>query len=163
MRARHSSLRSWVVTIVVNKSGYGHHCTARAREDSECASKMLQAFALQAVLLSEPTEQLNSFNLLLYMAPIATCALIPTTLLLEPASLQVAQELVMKTPGFQQLLLCNCLLAFFANLLNFLITKHTSALTLQVRPVNPPSAVHVCTRHNACISAQKHDRKNRAH
>jgi hypothetical protein len=98
---------------------------------------------LQAVLLSEPTEQLNSFNLLLYMAPIATCALIPTTLLLEPASLHLAQELVMNTPGFRQLLLCNCLLAFFANLLNFLVTKHTSALTLQVRPFNLPCSACV--------------------
>ncbi|KAK2079689.1 hypothetical protein QBZ16_002084 [Prototheca wickerhamii] len=33
---------------------------------------------------------------------------------------------------FWGLLLLNCLLAYFANLTNFLVTKHTSALTLQV-------------------------------
>ena len=88
---------------------------------------------VQAVLLSEPTEKLNSFNLLLYMAPLSTLALVPATLILEPQGFPAAQQLLADRPGFLQILLVNCLLAFSANLFNFLITRHTSALTLQVR------------------------------
>ena len=41
--------------------------------------------------------------------------------------------------GFLALLGLNSFLAFFVNLSNFLVTKHTSALTLQARPVCPDS------------------------
>ncbi|KAK9913675.1 hypothetical protein M0R45_037485 [Rubus argutus] len=59
---------------------------------------------LQGILLSSEGEKLNSMNLLLYMAPIAII----------------------------WYLLFNSALAYFVNLTNFLVTKHTSALTLQV-------------------------------
>lgn len=72
-------------------------------------------------------------NLLMYMAPIAMTVLIPVALTLEPHSFAVAYQLAVDKPGFLGLLSCNCFAAFCANLLNFLVTKHTSALTLQVR------------------------------
>lgn len=40
--------------------------------------------------------------------------------------------------GFLAMLGLNSFLAFFVNLSNFLVTKHTSALTLQVRATPPP-------------------------
>lgn len=77
-------------------------------------------------------EKLNSMNLLLYMSPIAVLVLLPATLLMEPDVLEVTLSLGMKH-RFMWLLLCiNSVAAYLANLSNFLVTKHTSALTLQV-------------------------------
>jgi hypothetical protein len=88
--------------------------------------------ALQSILLVDPAEKMDSMNLLLRMAPMAFVLLIPVVALLEPSSaLDVVQRLQLSS-DFRGLLLCNCLLAFFANLLNFLIIRATSALTLQV-------------------------------
>ena len=46
--------------------------------------------------------------------------------------------------GFLALLGLNSFLAFFVNLSNFLVTKHTSALTLQARiaPCMPGDGAH---------------------
>ena len=70
-------------------------------------------------------------HLLRYMAPIALGVLLPATLLLEPDVFQqVSQN---RTDLFFVVFLAlNASLAYFVNLLNFLVTKHTSALTLQV-------------------------------
>lgn len=87
---------------------------------------------VQAVVLSEPSERLDSMNLLMYMAPIATVFLVPTVMALEPDSMAEAAHMLATKQGFAALLALNCFCAFFANLLNFLVTKHTSALTLQV-------------------------------
>lgn len=84
------------------------------------------------MLMSEPAEKLDSFSLLAYMSPLAMVWLIPTTIILEPESPMIAQQLIAKSSGFPFLIVLSCTLAFFANLLNFLVTKHTSALTLQV-------------------------------
>ncbi|XP_058210731.1 UDP-URONIC ACID TRANSPORTER 1-like [Rhododendron vialii] len=87
---------------------------------------------LQGILLSSEGEKLNSMNLLLYMSPIAVLVLLPATLLMEPDVLEVTLSLGMKH-RFMWLLLCiNSVAAYLANLSNFLVTKHTSALTLQV-------------------------------
>ena len=72
-------------------------------------------------------------NLLLYMAPISTLALIPATILLEPGAMDKALQLSRENFGFVLLLVVNSLTAYFVNLTNFLVTKQTSALTLQVR------------------------------
>nr|CAB3453681.1 unnamed protein product [Digitaria exilis] len=40
--------------------------------------------------------------------------------------------LAREDPNFIWILLCNSSMAYFVNLTNFLVTKHTSALTLQV-------------------------------
>jgi drug/metabolite transporter (DMT)-like permease len=86
---------------------------------------------LQGLMLSDSSEKMDSLSLLLYMAPVATAALVPITLYFEPTAL--ANALVLgQAGGFWPLLLFNAVLAYFVNLTNFLVTKYTSALTLQV-------------------------------
>nr|GMD47991.1 protein NRT1/ PTR FAMILY 5.6-like [Ipomoea batatas] len=87
---------------------------------------------LQGVLLSSEGEKLNSMNLLLYMSPIAVLVLLPATLVLEPNVIDVTLTLATKHRYLWLLLLVNSSMAYGANLLNFLVTKNTSALTLQV-------------------------------
>ena len=71
-------------------------------------------------------------NLLLYMAPVAVILLLPATLFMEDNVVGVTIELAKKDFTIVWLLLFNSCLAYFVNLTNFLVTKHTSALTLQV-------------------------------
>lgn len=87
---------------------------------------------LQGILLSSEGEKLNSMNLLLYMAPVAVILLLPATLFMEDNVVGVTIELARKDFTIVWLLLFNSCLAYFVNLTNFLVTKHTSALTLQV-------------------------------
>lgn len=87
---------------------------------------------LQGILLSSEGEKLNSMNLLLYMAPIAVVVLLPATLLLEQNVLGITISLARMDISIIFLLIINSAMAYFVNLTNFLVTKHTSALTLQV-------------------------------
>ncbi|KAL7169090.1 hypothetical protein ACSBR2_034174 [Camellia fascicularis] len=87
---------------------------------------------LQGILLSSEGEKLNSMNLLLYMSPIAVLVLLPATLIMEPDVLEVTISLAMKHKFMWLLLSINSVAAYLANLSNFLVTKHTSALTLQI-------------------------------
>ncbi|KAF8394962.1 hypothetical protein HHK36_018901 [Tetracentron sinense] len=87
---------------------------------------------LQGILLSSEGEKLNSMNLLMYMAPIAVVFLLPATLLMEGNVVGITQALARKDINIVWYLLFNSTLAYFVNLTNFLVTKHTSALTLQV-------------------------------
>ncbi|KAL6865384.1 hypothetical protein ACP4OV_016535 [Aristida adscensionis] len=87
---------------------------------------------LQGILLSSEEEKLNSMDLLRYMAPVALVLLVPATLIMEREALGVAATLAREDPNFIWILLCNSSLAYFVNLTNFLVTKHTSPLTLQV-------------------------------
>lgn len=87
---------------------------------------------LQGVLLSNEGEKLNSMNLMLYMSPIAVIVLLPAVLVMEPNVLEVTVLLGIEHKFMWLLLLLNSTLAYGANLCNFLVTKHTSALTLQV-------------------------------
>lgn len=84
-------------------------------------------------LLIVGREKLNSMNLLLYMSPIAVLALLPVALVMEPNVWDVTLALGRDHKFMWLLLLLNSVMAYSANLLNFLVTKHTSALTLQVR------------------------------
>lgn len=86
---------------------------------------------LQGIMLSDNSEKMDSMSLLMYMAPVAGAALVPVTIIFEPLALSEAFRLG-QHGGFWLLLLFNSLLAYFVNLTNFLVTKHTSALTLQV-------------------------------
>ena len=67
------------------------------------------------------------------MAPIACCILAPVVYIAEPTALQSTLKIMDESTIFMVLLTVNTIMAFFVNLTNFLITKHTSALTLQVR------------------------------
>ncbi|KAG6433306.1 hypothetical protein SASPL_104914 [Salvia splendens] len=87
---------------------------------------------VQGILLSSEGEKLNSMNLLLYMAPIAVVFLLPVTLLMEENVVGITLALAREDIKIIWLLLFNSALAYFVNLTNFLVTKHTSALTLQV-------------------------------
>ena len=71
-------------------------------------------------------------NLLLYMSPIAVLVLLPATLVMEPDVLEVTLSLGLQHKLMWVLLSVNSVAAYLANLSNFLVTKHTSALTLQV-------------------------------
>ncbi|GER52516.1 nucleotide-sugar transporter family protein [Striga asiatica] len=87
---------------------------------------------LQGVLLSNDGEKLNSMNLMLYMSPIAVIVLLPAALIMEPNVLDLVVSLGKEHKYMWMLLLINSTMAYGANLCNFLVTKHTSALTLQV-------------------------------
>lgn len=87
---------------------------------------------LQGILLTAEGEKLNSMNLLLYMAPIAVVALLPATLFMEPKVLGITIGLARQDSRIVFYLLINSAMAYFVNLTNFLVTKHTSPLTLQV-------------------------------
>ncbi|KAL2525770.1 putative sugar phosphate/phosphate translocator [Abeliophyllum distichum] len=87
---------------------------------------------VQGILLSSEGEKLNSMNLLMYMAPIAVVLLLPTTLLMEENVVGITLALARDDIRIVWFLLFNSALAYFVNLTNFLVTKHTSALTLQV-------------------------------
>ncbi|XP_051151448.1 UDP-URONIC ACID TRANSPORTER 1-like [Andrographis paniculata] len=87
---------------------------------------------LQGVLLSNEGEKLNSMNLMLYMAPIAVIVLLPAALIMEPNVVSVVIAQGIEDKYMLLLLFINSSMAYGANLCNFLVTKHTSALTLQV-------------------------------
>ncbi|KAK6158073.1 hypothetical protein DH2020_005387 [Rehmannia glutinosa] len=96
------------------------------------ASQLALKSVVQGLLLSSEAEKLHSMNLLLYMAPLAAMILLPFTLYIEGNVLAVTVEKG-RGDGFMVfLLIANATIAYLVNLTNFLVTKHTSALTLQV-------------------------------
>ncbi|KAL6004745.1 hypothetical protein ACLOJK_005301 [Asimina triloba] len=87
---------------------------------------------VQGILLTSEAEKLHSMNLLMYMAPMAAAILLPFSLYIEG---NVAATTLRKARGdgfILFLLAANATVAYLVNLTNFLVTKHTSALTLQV-------------------------------
>lgn len=87
---------------------------------------------VQGILLTSEAEKLHSMNLLLYMAPMAAFILLPFTLYIEGNVLFLTIEKAKQDPFIVVLLAGNATVAYLVNLTNFLVTKHTSALTLQV-------------------------------
>uniref|UniRef100_A0A2P2JEN4 Putative sugar phosphate/phosphate translocator At3g11320 n=1 Tax=Rhizophora mucronata TaxID=61149 RepID=A0A2P2JEN4_RHIMU len=98
---------------------------------SATAARALKT-VLQGILLSSEGEKLHSMNLLMYMAPVAVVSLIPAALLMEGDVIGITIALARDDPRFIFYLSFNSAMAYFVNLTNFLVTKHTSALTLQV-------------------------------
>lgn len=86
----------------------------------------------QGILLSNDSERLDTVNLLQYMSPIALMLLLILTILGERNVFAALIEKSQLDPIFAFVLSFNALGAYFVNLLNFLVTKHTSPLTLQV-------------------------------
>lgn len=71
--------------------------------------------------------------------------LLPATALLEPGAFAKAHIMAAGTPGFLASLIVNSCMAYAVNLTNFMVTKYTSALTLQVccgLPSLAPSKPH---------------------
>ncbi|KAK9815483.1 hypothetical protein WJX72_004464 [[Myrmecia] bisecta] len=87
---------------------------------------------LQGLLLTHVEDKMDSMSLLCHMAPVAASALIPATWLLEPNALVEANAVASRHPTFYPALLLSSFLSYFLNLSNFLVTHHTSPLTLQV-------------------------------
>ncbi|XP_057513387.1 probable sugar phosphate/phosphate translocator At1g12500 [Actinidia eriantha] len=87
---------------------------------------------VQGLLLTSEAEKLHSMNLLLYMAPMAAMILLPITLYIEGNVLAITIEKARSDKFIVFLLAANATVAYLVNLTNFLVTKHTSALTLQV-------------------------------
>ncbi|KAK8651386.1 hypothetical protein V6N13_140989 [Hibiscus sabdariffa] len=111
---------------------WGYHCQWAT------AARALKS-VLQGILLSSEGEKLNSMNLLLYMAPIAVVFLLPAALIMEENVVGIALALARDDAKIIWYLLFNSALAYFVNLTNFLVTKHTSALTLQAKLRRPLS------------------------
>ena len=89
-------------------------------------------YPLVALMSYFDREKLNSMNLLLYMSPIAILVLLPAALIMEPNVIDATLSLGREHKFMWLLLSVNSVMAYSANLSNFLVTKHTSALTLQV-------------------------------
>ncbi|KAJ8767629.1 hypothetical protein K2173_018187 [Erythroxylum novogranatense] len=87
---------------------------------------------VQGILLTSEAERLHSMNLLHYMAPMAALILLPFTLFLEGNVAVITLQKAKVDPFIVFLLIGNATAAYLVNLTNFLVTKHTSALTLQV-------------------------------
>lgn len=87
---------------------------------------------VQGILLTSEAEKLHSMNLLLYMAPMAAMILLPFSLYIEGNVAAITFEKARGNSFIVFLLLGNATVAYLVNLTNFLVTKHTSALTLQV-------------------------------
>ncbi|KAD3641263.1 hypothetical protein R6Q59_003876 [Mikania micrantha] len=87
---------------------------------------------VQGLLLTSESEKLHSMNLLLYMAPMAASILLPFSLYIEGNVLGKTLEKAKGDAFMVFLLIGNATVAYLVNLTNFLVTKHTSALTLQV-------------------------------
>ncbi|GKV07998.1 hypothetical protein SLEP1_g19691 [Rubroshorea leprosula] len=98
---------------------------------SATAARALKS-VLQGILLYSEGEKLHSMNLLMYMAPVAVLFLLPAALIMEEGVIGITIALARDDLKFFFYLLFNSALAYFVNLTNFLITKHTSPLTLQV-------------------------------
>lgn len=98
-------------------------------------------------------------NLLLYMAPMAVVFLLPATLMMEENVVGITVALARDDVKIVWYLLFNSALAYFVNLTNFLVTKHTSALTLQVCPTYSCRLMPLCfsifdfhsNRHLCCL------------
>ncbi|KAJ8626510.1 hypothetical protein MRB53_019817 [Persea americana] len=87
---------------------------------------------VQGILLTSEAEKLHSMNLLMYMAPMAVAILLPLSLYMEGNVGRVTVEKARGDWFMVVLLVGNATVAYLVNLTNFLVTKHTSALTLQV-------------------------------
>jgi drug/metabolite transporter (DMT)-like permease len=87
---------------------------------------------LQGFLLANEKEKLDAFSLLLFMSPIALAILGLACSVMEPNAFEVMSSQSTKVVSFKVALFLNCTLAFVVNLSNFMVTKCTSPLTLQV-------------------------------
>lgn len=87
---------------------------------------------LQGLLLTSETEHLDSLNLLLFMSPFALAILVISAFTMERNAWSAIAENFEKSSLFTFTLTLNCLIAYLVNLSNFLVTKCTSPLTLQV-------------------------------
>jgi hypothetical protein len=92
---------------------------------------------LQGLILADEKNKLDPFSLLLFMSPIAFTILVLACSMMESNAFEVMSAKMMMSSStnivsFKVTLIINCTLAFLVNLSNFMVTKCTSPLTLQV-------------------------------
>lgn len=87
---------------------------------------------LQGLLLTNENERLDSLNLLLFMSPSALAILSISSKIMEPLAFETMLSNCKSSRIFGFVLVVNCSIAFLVNLSNFMVTKCTSPLTLQV-------------------------------
>mmetsp|Transcript_10760 Transcript_10760/g.39521 ORF Transcript_10760/g.39521 Transcript_10760/m.39521 type:complete len:404 (-) Transcript_10760:1736-2947(-) len=89
---------------------------------------------LAAILLTGETEKLSSPNLLKYTTSFAALLLVPIAISAEPGSLKVLAERLVSQEGqtFAAVFTANIMFAYGTNIFNYLVTFHTSAVTLNV-------------------------------
>lgn len=69
---------------------------------------------------------------LAYMAPVSSILMLLLCAALEPASLLYLPRLPFQGTALVSVLMLNCVAAFASNYFNMVVTKRTSALTIQV-------------------------------
>lgn len=88
---------------------------------------------LPALFLTFPHHfSVHSLSLLARVAPLATLLVVPFAALVEPGALRAAVAANRDSKTFGPLLAASCAAAFGLNVTNLLVTRATSALTLQV-------------------------------
>ena len=102
-------------------------------------------------------ETVGTLNRRPFHNRIVIAVLLPATLVMEPDVIDVTISMALNHRFMWLLLVINSTMAYAANLTNFLVTKNTSALTLQVCP-SPPlryfctfSVLEVLTGQNLVI------------
>ncbi|GBF95844.1 sugar phosphate phosphate translocator-like [Raphidocelis subcapitata] len=131
-RGTYAALFPIVLGVIVASGGEPQfHALGFAACVLATAARALKS-VVQSMLLSDPTEKLDPMSLLFYMSSFSVLLLLPATAILEPGAFAQTRALVAARPGFLWWLLLNSSLAYAVNLTNFMVTKHTSALTLQV-------------------------------
>lgn len=119
-----------VGVVVASKAEPSFNLAGFVAAISATAARALKS-VLQGALLSSESEKIDSQNLLRFMAPTAAFILLPCAIVAEGgAFMGFLSDGV--SPGMLLLLLLNACTAYAVNLTNFLVTKHTGALTLQV-------------------------------
>ena len=94
--------------------------------------KVLERVQVSQAMLLKPEEKLDSMSCLAYMAPFSSALMLLLCLILEPASLVLLVSMPFEDSALVSALLLNCLAAFASNYFNMVVTKRTSALTIQV-------------------------------
>jgi len=119
---------------------------------------------LQGLLLTNETEKMDSLNLLLFMSPFALGnkifverseffqeyigILVFSAFIMERNAWTAVTNNCEKSYAFTITLALNCLIAYLVNLSNFLVTKCTSPLTLQVLGNAKVFFLSILTIHN---------------
>eukprot|EP01100_Stratorugosa_tubuloviscum_P012892 TRINITY_DN6266_c0_g1_i1.p1 TRINITY_DN6266_c0_g1~~TRINITY_DN6266_c0_g1_i1.p1 ORF type:complete len:344 (-),score=159.19 TRINITY_DN6266_c0_g1_i1:62-1093(-) len=89
----------------------------------------------QGILLSDDDDKFDALSLLYHMSPPSIVMLIAMTLFFEPAILldwQTISSTLLSNFELVTWIFLSAVIAFFLNIMNFLVTKFTSAITLQV-------------------------------
>ncbi|KAJ9528133.1 hypothetical protein QJQ45_005781 [Haematococcus lacustris] len=87
---------------------------------------------VQAILMADPAEKMDPMSLVFWMSACCCLYLVPLAAVAEPTALDTCVRLYNANANFAWWMLVNAALAYLTNLLNFAVTKWTSALTLQV-------------------------------